>query len=164
MAADGDVVCFSLTFGTVWRPLAWCIIRPCIQYTVSAASMAGAWSYTGLCGRCVVYTDPNFRAQLPETGSRSEFSLWRILARNCIIKLVDNPGIEASACARKFSASTSILLRSSPVEVCCSYFLTALLHLPVKVSGRWRAVSHHEWVNGCVLRNPCSKQQKLSLR
>ena len=29
-----------------------------IQYTAGAASMAGACSYTGQCGRCVVYTDP----------------------------------------------------------------------------------------------------------
>ena len=43
---------------TVWRPLAWCPIRPCIQYTAGAATMAGACSYTGQCGRCVVYTDP----------------------------------------------------------------------------------------------------------
>ena len=46
------------TFWTVWRPLAWSIIRPCIQYTAGAASMAGACSYTGQCRRCVVYTDP----------------------------------------------------------------------------------------------------------
>jgi len=27
--------------------IAWCVIRPCIQYTAGAASMAGACSYTG---------------------------------------------------------------------------------------------------------------------
>jgi len=43
VAAYGVGACFSLTFWTVWRPLAWCIIRPCIQYTAGVASMAGAW-------------------------------------------------------------------------------------------------------------------------
>jgi len=56
VAADGNGACFSLTFWTVWQPLAWRIIRPCIQYTAGAASMASACSYTG---RCVVHTDPH---------------------------------------------------------------------------------------------------------
>jgi len=43
VAVDGDSVCFSLTFWTVWWPLAWCIIWPCIHYTAGAASMADAW-------------------------------------------------------------------------------------------------------------------------
>ena len=43
VAADGDSACFSLTFWTVPQPLAWCIIRPCIQYTAGVASLAGAW-------------------------------------------------------------------------------------------------------------------------
>ena len=55
VAADGDGACFSLTFGTVWRSVAWCIIRPCIQ------CMAGACSYTGRCSRCMVYMDPEDR-------------------------------------------------------------------------------------------------------
>jgi len=42
MAADEDGGYFLLTFWTVWQPLTWCIIRPCIQCTSSAASMAGA--------------------------------------------------------------------------------------------------------------------------
>jgi len=43
LAANGDGACFWLTFWTVGWPHAWCIIRPCIQYTAGAASMAGAW-------------------------------------------------------------------------------------------------------------------------
>jgi len=39
-----DGACFSSTFRAVSRPLAWCVIRLCIQYTAGAASMAGAWS------------------------------------------------------------------------------------------------------------------------
>ena len=37
VAADGDGVYFSLTFWTVWRSFAWCIIRPCIQYAAGAS-------------------------------------------------------------------------------------------------------------------------------
>jgi len=42
VAAGGDGVYFSLTFWTVWRSFAWCILRPCIQYKAGAASTAGA--------------------------------------------------------------------------------------------------------------------------
>jgi len=56
-----DGACFSLTFWTVWRFLAWSIIRPCIQYTAGAASMVGAWfihwpvwPVRGLYGPCYV--------------------------------------------------------------------------------------------------------------
>ena len=55
---------WCVLFINIWDSLtsfAWCIIRPCIQYTAGAAIMAGACSYTG---RCVVYMDPFWRVLL----------------------------------------------------------------------------------------------------
>jgi len=56
---DGGGACFSLTFWTVWQPLAWCIIWPCIQYTAGAVTMVSAWfihwPVRGLYGRPLPY-------------------------------------------------------------------------------------------------------------
>jgi len=66
-AADGHGACFSLTFWTVWRPLAWCIIRPCVHYTVGAWFIhwpERVWPVRGLYG-------PSFHCFAPFANASS---------------------------------------------------------------------------------------------